>query len=93
MVVVLPEPFTPTTRITKGWCAAIDHQRLRAGAEDLDMRCAQGGDQGLDVGEFLARHAPAQLIENVLGGLDADIGREQPRLQLLEDCSIDLAAP
>ena len=36
MVVVLPEPFTPITRITNGALGTIDHQRARAGLEDLD---------------------------------------------------------
>ena len=90
MVVVLPEPLTPTTRITNGRCGAVDHQRLRAGRENLDDAAAQRRDQRLDVGELLARHALAQLVQNVLLASHADVGGDQARLELLEDRRIDL---
>ena len=35
MVVVLPEPLTPTTRITNGSCVGVDRERLRDGREHL----------------------------------------------------------
>ena len=38
-------------------------------------------------------HPLAQILEDVVRGLHADIGRKQPGLQLLEDFGIDLAAP
>ena len=40
----------------------------------------------------LAGDAPAQVLEDALRRLDADIGAEQPRLELLEDRRIDLAS-
>ena len=57
MVVVLPEPFTPTTRITKGCCAASITSGCAQGARISVTDSAQRGDQRVDVGELLARHA------------------------------------
>ena len=92
MVVVLPEPFTPTTRITKGCARRSIDQRLRAGREDLGDALAQRLDECVDVGELLARHALAQVAEDALRRLDADIRGDQARLELLQDGRIDLPA-
>ena len=92
MVVVLPAPLTPTTRITKGRIGRIDHERPLDRAQDRDHRLAQRREQRIDVAEFLARDAPVQIAEDARGGLDADVGADQARLEIVEDLGIDLAA-
>ena len=51
----------------------------------------QRGDERVDVVEFLARHLLAQFFEDVLRGVDADIGGQQPRFELVEHFGVDLA--
>ena len=51
----------------------------------------QRRDQRVDVVEFLARDLAAQFLEDVLRGLDADVGGQQARLELVEDFGIDLS--
>ena len=89
MVVVLPEPLTPTTRMTKG-LAALDDKRLRHGREHLlDL----GGQHGLHlVGrDRLVVAALAQRRGDAAGGLDAEIGADQHLLDFLEHGGIELA--
>ena len=90
MVVVLPEPLTPTTSSTKG--LAVELERLLRGQQDGGDGIGQRRDELVDVVELLARHFLAQLFEDVLRGLDADVGREQARLELVEHLGVDLAA-
>ena len=92
MVVVLPEPLTPTTRITNGRCAASMRSGCAQGARISTMLARSAAIRARDVGELLARDARAQSVEDVLGRLDADVRAEQARLELLEDLRIDLAA-
>ena len=91
MVVVLPAPLIPTTKMTKGLTVGSMASGLFHGLQDLRHGVLQGLEQRVDIVEFLARHAPAQLLENSRGGLDAHIGRDQPRLELIQDLGIDLA--
>ena len=93
MVVVLPEPFTPTTRITNGRRLASITSGRAQGARICDDARAQRADERLGIGELLARHAAAQLLEDAPARLHADVGADQPRLELIEDGRIDLAAP
>ena len=90
MVVVLPEPLTPTTRMTNGlrdWRSTTSGCRARR--ENFHDRLAQRGDQRVDVRQLLARHALAQPREDVLRGLDADVRRQQPRFELFERGGVD----
>ncbi len=48
-------------------------------------------EQRIDVVEFLARHPPAQVIENAARGLGAHVGGDQPGFEVVEDLGIDLA--
>ena len=70
----------------------VDLQWLRDRREDLEHRGTQRAEQGLQVAEFLALHALAQRAEDLLGRLDADVGRDQARLEFVEDLVVDLAA-
>ena len=71
----------------------IDDERLGAGSEDLDDRRLESGNEGVR-----CRRAPRRATrcrsssENAPGGLDADIGRDEACLELLEDRSVDLPA-
>ena len=62
------------------------------GRQDVHHGLAQRGEQGIHIVELLARDPPAQLIENAPGRLHADIGGDEPRLEVVEDLGIDLAA-
>jgi hypothetical protein len=90
MVVVLPEPFTPTTSSTNGLCARC--RAAAATAAGSRDGVGERGDQLVDVVEFLARDLLAQLVEDVLRGFDAHVRRQQTRLELVEDFGVDLAA-
>ena len=92
MVVVLPEPFTPDDQDHEGLAGVIDDERLGAGSEDLDDRRLESGNEGGAVGELAPGDALPELTENAPGGLDADIGRDEACLELLEDRSVDLPA-
>ena len=70
----------------------IDDERLRDGLQDLEHGRAQRGEQRVQVAEFLALHAAAQRAQDLLGGLDADVGGDQARLEFVEDVLVDLAA-
>ena len=91
MVVVLPEPFTPTTSSTKGLCREMS-SGFCDGQQDGGDGIRQRRDERVDVVELLARDLLAQLVEDVLRGLDADVGGEQARLELVENLGVDLAA-
>ena len=73
MVVVLPEPFTPTTSSTKGFCVR-DVERLLRRQQDRGDGVGERRDERVDVVQLLARHLLAQFFEDVLRGIDADVG-------------------
>ena len=72
--------------------ALVNDQRARTGRRISTIAVAQGDDQRRDIRELVARDALLQARQDVLGRLDADIGSEQPGLELLQDLRIDLAA-
>jgi hypothetical protein len=69
----------------------IDDQRLLDRLQDLEHGVVQRLEQRVDVAEFLARDAAAQVIENACRRLHAHIGGDQPGLELIQDLGIDLA--
>ena len=91
MLVVLPEPLTPTTSTTNGLAPAFDLQRLLARREHLGQALAQRVEQRLDIVELVACDAAIEVSQDLAGGLDADIGAQQPCLQVLEHRGVDLA--
>jgi hypothetical protein len=66
-------------------------QRPLAGLQQLREPGAQRREQRLDVVELAQGDAAVEILENVVGGLDADIGAQQPRLPLFPDRGVDLA--
>jgi hypothetical protein len=70
----------------------IDGQRPFHGLQDLEHGVVQGLTQRIHVLELVARHAFAQLLENLAGCLRAHVGRDQARFELIEDFRVDLAA-
>ena len=71
----------------------VDAQRRGDGLEDLHDTLAQSVTQRASVGELLASHARAQLRQDPLGGLDADVRSDEARLELFQDRGIDLPSP
>ena len=90
MVVVLPEPLTPATRMTNGFFAGIDRERLRHRDERLlDLR----RDHGLD---FVGRDrgvvaAFAQRRGDAVRGFEPEIGADQRVLDLFQRRIVELA--
>jgi hypothetical protein len=74
------------------WLVGADVQGLLRRQQDGGDRVGQRGDELVDVVQFLARHLFAQLFEDLRGGLDAHIGGQQARLQLVEHLGVDRAA-
>jgi len=70
----------------------VDLERSAHRADDVEQRLAQRVEQCVEVAEFLARHLAAQVVEDLLRGLDADVGTDQARLEFVEDGIVDLAA-
>src|SRR5579872_3057863 len=68
---------------------AVDDEWPLAWREDLYQSVTHRIEQGLDVVELVERHPAVQIGEDVVGGLNADIGHEQSRLEVLEHGGID----
>ena len=75
-----------------GLDAGIDDERPLHRRENLHHGGVQGPEQGIHVVEFLARHAPPQLVEDAGGGGHADVGGDQAGLEVVENLGVDLAA-
>ncbi len=90
IVVVLPVPLTPTTRMTCGLWRQIELQRLGDRLQHL-------GDFGRhDAADILAGHVLAvalggQRIGDAHGGLDAEIGLDQQVFEILQRLVVELA--
>ena len=90
MVVVLPEPLTPTTRMTNGRFARIDHER----ASDRVQRALDFGRE--DALDFVRTDplivAPAgDRVANARGRAEAQVGLDQKVLQIVEGGGVELA--
>ena len=89
MVVVLPEPLTPTTRMTNGFAPSIA-SGLRDRREDLlhlgrDHRLHLVGRDRLVVAAFADRGRDPRR------DIDAEIGADQHLLDLVEHLRVELA--
>ena len=91
MVVVLPEPFTPTTSTTAG---GSRHARRSpfAGRQDFEQMLANQPFQLGGVVQLMPRHALADAVQNLLGGAHADVGGDQRELQFVEQVGVDFAS-
>ena len=89
MVVVLPEPLTPTTSTTAGGSATRARARSLAGR--ISSRCSRIRPLQLGgVVQLVALHALPDAVQNLLGGPHADIGGDQRVLQFVEQVGVDL---
>ena len=70
----------------------VDDQGPGAGLEDRDQLLAQCAHQRLAIGQFAPRHAGPKLLEDLLRGGNADVGADQPCLELIQQFGVDLAA-
>ena len=90
MVVVLPEPLTPATRMTNGFLCRIDDERLRHRRQRLldfarDHRLdLVGRDRGVMT-------ASLRAVRNPVRGADAEIGANQRVLDFLDRRRVELA--
>ena len=89
MVVVLPEPLTPTTKTTAGGSAT------RAGARSLaariSSRCSRMRPFNSAASSSWWRSTRWRMrVQDLLGGAHADIGRDERGFELLEQAGIDL---
>ena len=64
IVVVLPEPFTPTTRITYGFCARIDGERTFDRLQDREQRVGERRLERAGVRELGARDLAVQVRQD-----------------------------
>ena len=88
-MVVLPEPFTPSTSTTCGFAARASGSPARLDARELlGDRLAQHGAHRL--GAAVRRLAP-HALEQVLRRRDAEVGAEQQRLELVEQRPVEAA--
>ena len=90
IVVVLPEPLTPTTRMTNGFCAASIYQRLCHRRQHLfDF----GRNHGLHlIGRNRLVVAPrADGIRDARRDFGAEIGAQQHILDIVEHGAVELA--
>ena len=91
MEVVLPAPLTPATMITVGLKRPITSgilQRRQQLGEGLDQQTLDGGRIG-DVAVF---DAAFQVLQQMLGGLDAGVGHQQGRFQVFVQRVVNLRA-
>ena len=91
MVVVLPGPFTPTTMITAGGSATCGSGPL-GGLQNFQQMLADQALQFGGIAHQVALHALADALQNLRGGLHADVGADQRVLQLVQQIGVDLLA-
>ena len=89
MVVVLPEPLTPTTRTTAGGSAT------RAGARSLACRISSRCSRirffnSAASATWWRSTRCADALQNLVGGAHADVGGDQRVLQFVQQVGIDL---
>ena len=77
MVVVLPAPLTPTIRMTNGPSCAVISSGNATGSQNSDQGSTQALRQRVDILELLAREAFLQITDNLLGGVDANVGHDE----------------
>ena len=92
MVVVLPEPLTPTTRITAGGSATCAGARSLA-CENLEQMLADEALQFGCVVQLMPLDALADAFQDFLGGAHTHVGRDERALELVQQIGIDLFFP
>ena len=93
IVVVLPAPLMPTTRITNGLDARGSMISGRStGARISTHRRRSAASSASRSPSSLRATRLRRSLEDPLGRRHADVGGEQARLELVEDLGVDLAA-
>ena len=90
MVVVLPEPFTPTIKITKGLWRGLDLERPRHRREQRVDLIDQDGFDGVGV-EIASVASRRDRAGDARRGVEPEIGTKQKVLEILERRCIELA--
>jgi hypothetical protein len=89
MVVVLPAPFTPASRMMKGFgrsrASAFFERREEFRERLLELAFELGA-----VDDALVARRRAQRFDQLRRGRDADVGCDELRLELLEEGLVDL---
>ncbi len=75
-----------------GLARDVDLQRLLHRAQQAGQLFLQRLVQRAAVGQLLARHALGQVLHDQGGGLDADVGGQQARLDVVEQVVVDFLA-
>ena len=89
MVVVLPEPLTPTTRMTKGFAPSTSSGLRHRRQHLFDL----GGKHRLHLvrRDLLVVSALRRSLRDARGDIDAEIGADQRFLEFIEHRRIELA--
>ena len=84
VVVVLPVPLTPTTRMIAGW-PSRRRARVRSmrGVDEGQQLLAEHGAHARRVAGALDAHPGAQALDQLGGGGDAEVGLQQQGLDVL----------
>ena len=69
-----------------------DVERLLQRRQQVDQRLLQRGLQVGSFGQAFTPHLLLQGLEQGMGGIDADVGGDEDRLEFLEQLGVDLAA-
>src|SRR5687768_8494863 len=88
IVVVLPEPFTPTTRITYGFFDRSTASGRSTGFR-IASRASASADSSARVRKLGALDLAVQVRQDDLRRVDPDVGGKQARLELLEQGGVD----
>ena len=89
IVVVLPVPLTPTTRITVGFGADVD--RVVAGAGELREQLGEPLGQLLAADEAALLRLALELLDDLRGRAGADVGVDQRLLEPLPGLLVEVA--
>ena len=90
MVVVLPVPLTPQTRITWGRRPGSSSSGRATGSRMRAIDWASA-PRTSSLADLLAESGPGQLLDQLARGLDPEVGGDQRLLELLEALGIEPA--
>ncbi len=92
MVVVLPVPFTPTTRITSGDALDFVNRPGAGGAENCQQLFLQQTLEFLSIFDLFTVGLVAEFGEHFLRGSVAEIGGDERGLEIVEGVAVNLLA-
>ena len=93
MVVVLPTPFTPTNSQTVG---PVSSERWRSRSKPLSLSFSSPFSASSScgaVGDAVGLHPGPEVVEEILGGDQTDIGEQEGLFELLPGVLVDLGPP